>query len=61
VRKDHPKYEQKRRLEEQLLESIHRSDQPVRVSVTGSGDPFASRLFLTSCAGSISIVTLTSS
>ena len=45
VRKDHPKYEQKRRLEEQLLESIHRSDQPVRVSVTGSGDPFASRLF----------------
>ena len=25
VRKDHPKYEQKRRLEEQLLESIHRS------------------------------------
>ena len=45
VNQEHPKYELKRQLQEQVLEFIHSSKQPVRLSLTGSGDPFASRLF----------------
>jgi len=45
VREDHPKYELKRRLQEQMIEFIHDTERPIRISLTGSGDPFASRLF----------------
>jgi molybdenum cofactor biosynthesis enzyme MoaA len=45
VRSDHPRYEAKQQLQEQVLEFIHSTRQPIRVSLTGSGDPFASRLF----------------
>src|SRR5262249_21183573 len=41
VRQDHPKYTAKRRLQEKVLEFVHATDHPIRISMTGSGDPFA--------------------
>ena len=42
-----PEFEKKEILQEQLLEFIHSTQKDIEVSITGSGDPFASRLFLT--------------
>ncbi len=41
-----PEFKKKEILQEQLLDFIHNTQKNITVSVTGSGDPFASKLFL---------------